>query len=56
MNNPRLPHMAIAKHILRYLKCTIDLGLFFLKKTYHNEVKNRGVWRLGLIQIGVETK
>jgi len=43
MNNPILPHMAAAKHILRYLKGTLDLGLFFPKKTYQNEVKNGAI-------------
>lgn len=26
---PRIPHMSIALHILRYLKGTLDVGLFF---------------------------
>jgi len=40
MNNPRLSHMAAANYILRYLKCIFDLGLFFPRKTYKNEVKS----------------
>lgn len=30
MQNPRIPHMDAAKHILCYLKGTLDLGI-----TYH---------------------
>ncbi|WVZ19823.1 hypothetical protein V8G54_007145 [Vigna mungo] len=31
MSDPRHTHLTIAKHILRYLKATIDFGLFFPK-------------------------
>ena len=36
MHDPRTPHLAIAKHILRYLKGTTDLGIFFPKADNQN--------------------
>lgn len=40
MNDPRVSHMAATKHILRYLKGTIDFGLFFPRETNQVERKN----------------
>ncbi|BAU01092.1 hypothetical protein VIGAN_11025000, partial [Vigna angularis var. angularis] len=33
MSDPRQSHISTAKHILRYLKGTIEFGLYFPKKT-----------------------
>ncbi|WVY89158.1 hypothetical protein V8G54_034672 [Vigna mungo] len=33
MNEPKQSHMSVAKHVLRYLKGTIDYGLLFAKAT-----------------------
>ena len=36
MHDPGTPHLAVAKHILRYLKGTTDWGIFFPKADDHN--------------------
>ena len=38
MTNPRAPHLLAAKHILRYLKGTIDLALFYPRKTNERDI------------------
>lgn len=32
VNNPRISHLIFAKHILRYLRGTLDLDKFFLEE------------------------
>lgn len=56
MNEPRTPHMTSAKHILRYLKGTLDLGLFFPRNKNRMKQKMELFWRLSLIQIGLEKR
>ena len=43
MNNPRTSHLAAGKHILKYLKGTTELGLFFPRRTGQDE-GNMEVW------------
>lgn len=55
MNKCRLPHITLVKNILIYLKGTLDLDLFFHRKTKQNEVEN-GVVLEAWYYIGAETK
>ena len=45
LTDPRHVHLTAAKHILRYLKGTIDYGLKY-------DANQRLTWRVMLIQIG----
>jgi len=41
ISDPRAPHLTAAKHIIRYLKDTIELGLCFQEK----QIKMKGLWK-----------